>query len=94
MASRAEAGPTGSGGSEDANKAEPVFKDLQAEDTSSAPTEIESMCVNCGQNVSIYFSKKTILKPKRGTQNDHVISKPTKNHSCYERPTREILNGF
>jgi hypothetical protein len=31
---------------------EPIFKELQAEDPDVAPTEVESMCVNCGENVS------------------------------------------
>ena len=31
---------------------EPVFKELQAEDPELAPAEVESMCVNCGENVS------------------------------------------
>jgi len=29
---------------------EPIFKELQAEDPDVAPTEVESMCVNCGEN--------------------------------------------
>ena len=33
-------------------KKEPVYKDLQAEDPDVVPTEIESMCMNCGENVS------------------------------------------
>ena len=31
---------------------EPIFKELQAEDPDVAPTEVESMCPNCGENVS------------------------------------------
>ena len=31
---------------------EPIFKELQAEDSDVAPTEVESMCGNCGENVS------------------------------------------
>ena len=31
---------------------EPIFKELQADDLDVAPTEVESMCVNCGENVS------------------------------------------
>ena len=36
-------------------KKEPVFKDLHAEDPDVAPTEIESMCMNCGENVRYIF---------------------------------------
>ena len=60
MASRAEAESTGSSGSGDKredDKLEPVFKDLKADDASVAPTEIESLCVNCGQNVSLCFAE-------------------------------------
>ena len=35
---------------------EPVFKELQAEDPDVAPTEVESMCVNCGENVSVIYT--------------------------------------
>jgi hypothetical protein len=31
---------------------EPVFKDLQADDQDMAPQEIESLCMNCSENVS------------------------------------------
>ena len=32
---------------------EPVFKDLEAD--TNAPTEVESLCMACEENVSIYF---------------------------------------
>ena len=35
---------------------EPIFKELQAEDPDVAPTEVESMCVNCGENVSVIYT--------------------------------------
>ncbi len=35
-------------------KLEPVFKNLSAEDPDQEATEIESLCVNCGENVIIY----------------------------------------
>ena len=38
-------------------KKEPVFKDLQAEDPDAMPTEIESMCMNCGENVRHFCTK-------------------------------------
>ena len=44
---------------------EPIFKELQAEDPDVAPTEVESMCVNCGENVSHLTGEKfLILVPK------------------------------
>ena len=30
---------------------QPIYKDLQADEPDVAPTEVESMCVNCGENV-------------------------------------------
>lgn len=38
---------------EDSKLKEPVFKELQAEDPDLAPTQVESLCVNCGENVSL-----------------------------------------
>ncbi len=35
-----------------ASSADPVFKTLSADDDDHQPTEIESLCVECGQNVS------------------------------------------
>ena len=39
-------------------KKEPVFKDLQAEDPDAMPQEIESMCMNCGENVRHIFAQR------------------------------------
>lgn len=33
--------------------AKPVFRDLQADDPDPEATEIESMCMNCGENVRL-----------------------------------------
>ena len=40
---------------EESGLKEPLFKDLDAEDDTNAPTELESLCVNCGENVSFWF---------------------------------------
>lgn len=38
---------------EESGLKEPLFKDLDAEDPDlSGPTELESMCMSCGENVS------------------------------------------
>ena len=47
-------------------KKEPVFKELQAEDPDVAPTEVESMCVNCGENVSLIYD--TYYRPLHSAQ--------------------------
>ena len=36
---------------EENSSSEPVFKPLSAEDDSERPTEIESLCMECGENV-------------------------------------------
>ena len=35
----------------------PVFRELQADDPEPETTEIESLCVNCGENVRKTFRK-------------------------------------
>lgn len=42
----------------EASKPEPVFKDISAEDPSQETTEVESMCVNCQENVC--YNNKTV----------------------------------
>ena len=37
---------------------EPLFKDLDAEDPETAPTEVESMCMSCGENVSFRNNRR------------------------------------
>jgi len=32
---------------------DPIFKDITADDPDQRPTEIESYCVNCGENVGL-----------------------------------------
>ena len=46
---------------------EPIYKDLQADEPDVAPTEVESMCVNCGENVrfimvmfQVYYDEQLI----------------------------------
>lgn len=34
----------------------PLFRDLDAEDVDPETSEIESLCLNCGENVSIGFT--------------------------------------
>ena len=46
------------------DKKEPVFKELRADEPDIVPTEIESMCVNCGENVSFKTNKQTQVFPK------------------------------
>jgi hypothetical protein len=36
---------------------EVIYKDLNADDENLAPMEIESMCMNCHENVSVWDSK-------------------------------------
>ena len=43
-----------------AGNTDPVFKSLSAGDGSEQPTEIESLCMECGENVS----KTASLYPK------------------------------
>ena len=38
-----------------------IFKDLNADDEDQAPMEIESYCMNCGENVSISFFLNNII---------------------------------
>lgn len=38
---------------DDADKPKPLFKNLNADDPDPETTEIESLCLNCGENVSI-----------------------------------------
>ena len=40
------------GNTDENSSSEPVFKPLSAEDDSERPTEIESLCMECGENVS------------------------------------------
>ena len=51
---------------------EPIFKELQAEDPDVAPTEVESMCVNCGENVSHLSYLPTIGVLKRQIPEDII----------------------
>lgn len=40
------------GNTEEKSSSEPVFKPLSAGDDSEGPTEIESLCMECGENVN------------------------------------------
>lgn len=40
-------------------KLKPIFRDLTADDPEPETSEIESLCVNCGQNVT--YLKFTII---------------------------------
>lgn len=35
-------------------KSQPIFRELNADDSESEATVIESLCMNCGKNVSIH----------------------------------------
>lgn len=41
--------------SEEHQKPKPLFKNLNADDPEPETTEIESLCLNCGENVSFYL---------------------------------------
>lgn len=41
--------------SDESEKPKPLFKSLNADDPEPETTEIESLCLNCGENVSFIF---------------------------------------
>ena len=45
------------GNNDENSSSEPVFKPLSAEDDSERPTEIESLCMECGENVGEILGK-------------------------------------
>ena len=49
------------GNNDENSSSDPVFKPLSAEDDSERPTEIESLCMECGENVGEILGKIDIL---------------------------------
>lgn len=45
----------------DTKKSQPIFRELNADDPEPEATVIESLCVNCGKNVSIRLEEYNLL---------------------------------
>ena len=66
------------GNNDENSSSEPLFKPLSAEDDSERPTEIESLCMECGENVGEILGKIDLYTPWVNRNFDPTFTKDQK----------------